>query len=130
MLGEGYKSNSYFYDRCFSALGIFFVFTCASIFLAYFSLEIQCKVGKVSERYCSCVEETLRRKDYAFSLLRIFFCANVHFKAKPSKVVVEEGDPFSNVSPGSKNKCAINYMEHAEYIEENAKCEGAGSVAQ
>ena len=46
--------------------------------------------------------------------LRIFFCANVHFKSEPSKVVRKEGDPFFNVSPGFKKTCAVIYIEHSE----------------
>ena len=43
-----------------------------------------------------------------------FFCANMHFKAKPMKVVRKEGDPFFDVVPGFKSKFAVVYTEHAE----------------
>ena len=36
------------------------------------------------------------------SVLEGFFCANAHFKAKPIEVVVKEGDPSFDVSPGFK----------------------------
>ena len=36
--------------------------------------------------------------------LRDFYFANVHFEAKPSKVVGEEGDSFFDVGPGFKDK--------------------------
>ena len=39
-----------------------------------------------------------------------FICANVNFKAKPSKVVGKEGGPFFDVGPGFKNKCAVAYI--------------------
>ena len=48
------------------------------------------------------------------SVFEVFFCANVHFEAKPSKVIGKEGDPFFNVGPGFKKKCAIVYIEYAE----------------
>ena len=48
------------------------------------------------------------------SVLEVFLCANVHFKAKPSKVVGNEGDPFFDVGPGFKNKCTIIYVKNVE----------------
>ena len=44
--------------------------------------------------------------------LRFFSCADMHFKSEPNKVVVNEGDPFFNFSPGFKNKCAVVLIEH------------------
>ena len=46
--------------------------------------------------------------------LRGFFCTNVHFEAKPRKVVREEGDPFLYVGTGFKDKCAVIYINHVE----------------
>ena len=62
-----------------------------------------------------CVKETLGQVKYAFSIRGGFFCANVHFEAKPSEVIKKEGDPFFDVGPGFRNKCTIVYIEHAEY---------------
>ena len=50
------------------------------------------------------------------SVLKIFFCANDNIKAKLSKVIGKEGALSFDVGPGFKNKCAIVYIEHAEYI--------------
>ena len=44
---------------------------------------------------------------------RGFFCANVHFNAKPRKVIRKEGDPSLDVGTGFKNKCLIIYIEYA-----------------
>ena len=49
-----------------------------------------------------------------YSVRKVFLFANVHFEAKPSKVVGKEGDPSFDVGPGFKNKCAIIHIEHAE----------------
>ena len=65
MLGESDKYYFYFDDSCFSALGVFFVLTCASIFINLFLLEVQGGVGEVSERYCLCVKENWGREEYA-----------------------------------------------------------------
>ena len=115
MLGKSEKPSFYFDDHCFSALGISFILACASLFLTFFFLEGQSGVGEVSERQCSCVNTQ--------SVLggEGGFCANVHFKAQVRKVVGEEGDPSFGVCPGFKNKCAIIYIEHAEYIKESAR---------
>ena len=43
--------------------------------------------------------------------------SDVHFKYKPSKVVGKEGNTFFNVSSVLKNKCAVVYIDHVEYIE-------------
>ena len=72
MLGESEKYYFYFDDRCFSALGVFFVITCASIFLNLFLLEGQDGVGELSERYFLCVKETWGGEEYAFILQGIF----------------------------------------------------------
>ena len=48
------------------------------------------------------------------SVFEVFSHADVHFKSEPKKVVGKEGNPFFNVSPGFKNKCAVVYIEHAE----------------
>ena len=45
-----------------------------------------------------------------------FFCANVHFEAKPSEVIKMEGDPSFELVTEFKKKCAIVYIEHVEYI--------------
>ena len=50
MLGESDKSSFYFDDLCFSALGIFFVLICASLFLTFFLLYGQVGVGEVNEQ--------------------------------------------------------------------------------
>ena len=34
------------------------------------------------------------------SVFKVFFCANVHFESKPSKVIVKEVDPSFYVGPG------------------------------
>ena len=44
------------------------------------------------------------------SVFEGFFCASVHSKAEPSKVIGKEGDPFFDVGPGFKNKCAVVYI--------------------
>ena len=41
MLGESEKSSFYFDDRCFSALGILFAFTCVSLFLNVFRAWVE-----------------------------------------------------------------------------------------
>ena len=50
ILGESGKYSLYFDDCCFSALGILFVLTCASLFLTFFLVEGQGGVGELSER--------------------------------------------------------------------------------
>ena len=50
LLGEGDKYSFYFYDRCLFSPAIFFVFTCVSLFLTLFFLEVQDGVCDVSER--------------------------------------------------------------------------------
>ena len=52
MLSERDKYYFYFDDSCFSALGVFFVIMCASIFLTFFIMEVQGGVGELSEWYC------------------------------------------------------------------------------
>ena len=46
-----------------------------------------------------CVFKNLGAEKNTQSVFKVFFCASVHFKAKPSKVVVKGGDPFFNVDP-------------------------------
>ena len=46
MIGEGEESSFRFDDLCFFELGVLFVLTCASLFIALFCLEGQ---GGVSE---------------------------------------------------------------------------------
>ena len=58
MIGESDKSSFYLDDFCFTALDIFFVLTCASLFLTLFLLYGQGGFGERSERYCSCIKET------------------------------------------------------------------------
>ena len=63
------------------------------------------------------------------SVFEVFVsCVNVHFEAKPSKVVREEGGSSLDVSPGSKDECAVIYKKHEEGIKERSRCEGEGSV--
>ena len=45
--------------------------------------------------------------------LMVFYRSDVHFKSETVKVVGKEGDPFFDVSPGFKEKCAVVYTEHA-----------------
>ena len=59
----------------------------------------------------------VRKRNLGVGIIRIqylrgFFCANVHFKAKPSKVVGEDIDPSFDVGPGFKSKCVVIYIEH------------------
>ena len=68
MLGEDDESSFHFDDRCLFVLGILFVLTCASIFLAFFLLEGQGGVSGFSERQSACVEEDWRHEEDAFSL--------------------------------------------------------------
>ena len=42
------------------------------------------------------------------SVFKVFFCANVHFKAEPSKVIGKEGDPFFDVGPGFKKNSPLS----------------------
>ena len=49
MIGESDKYSFYFDDGCFSALGVFFVLTCESLFLTFFLMEDQGGVDEVSE---------------------------------------------------------------------------------
>ena len=53
----------------------------------------------------------------------------MHFEAKQSKVVREEGDYFLNVGPGFKNKFVLIYIEHTKDIKKHARYKVAGSVA-
>ena len=57
-------------------------------------------------------------------VFRDFFCANVHFEAKLREVVGEEGHYFFYVGPVFKDKCAVIYINHSEYIKKRAICEG------
>ena len=50
MLGESDKSSFYFDYFCFSAIDIFFVLTCVSLFITLFLLEGQGGVGESSEQ--------------------------------------------------------------------------------
>ena len=49
-------------------------------------------------------------RNNTLSVFEVFFCANVHFEAKPSEVIRKEGDNFFDVGPGFKNECAIVYI--------------------
>ena len=53
----------------------------------------------------------------------------MNFEAKTPKVVGEEGDTYFDVGLGFKNKCAVIYIENAEYIKESSRREGDGSLA-
>ena len=44
-------------------------------------------------------------------------------------MVGKEGDHFFDGGPGFKNKCAVIYIEHVEYIQESTIREGDGLVA-
>ena len=50
MIGESNKSSFYFDDCCVSAVGMYFILTCASLFLTLFLLEGQVGVGEVNEQ--------------------------------------------------------------------------------
>ena len=68
MLGECDKP-SFYIDNCyFAELGIFFVLTCASLFLTLFLLYGKGGGGERSERYCSRDKETWGREKYASSI--------------------------------------------------------------
>ena len=69
------------------------------------------------------------QEEYTFSLRGIFFCADLNFEAKPSEVVGKKGDTSFDVSLGFKNKCAVIYIDNAEYIKGFFRREGSGSVA-
>ena len=49
VLGKGDEPSFHFEDRCFFALGIFLVLTCASIFITLFFLEDQGGVSGIIE---------------------------------------------------------------------------------
>ena len=68
-------------------------------------------MGSVSGKVCALKETGGGKKMH--SVFEGFFRANVHFDAKPSKVVREEGDPFFDVGPGFKDKSAVIYINHA-----------------
>ena len=44
-------------------------------------------------------------------------------------MIGKESDPYFAVGAGLKNKYDVIYIKNAEYIEDNAIREGAGSVA-
>ena len=53
----------------------------------------------------------------------------MNFEAKQRKMIGKESDPYFAVGAGLKNKYDVIYIKNAEYIEDNAIREGAGSVA-
>ena len=63
-----------------------------------------------------------------YSLFEGFFPVSMYFKAKLIEVIGKNGDPFFYVGPGFKDKCAVIYIKHSEYIKESARCEGPGLV--
>ena len=91
MLGEGEKFFFRLDDHYFFALGLLFVLTCEPMFLSLFLLRARVElVGSASGKIYALKKPGVRKKMH--SVLRYFFCANVHFEAKPSEMVVEEGD--------------------------------------
>ena len=49
-----------------------------------------------------------------YSVLRDFYCANVHFEPKLSKVVGEEGDYYFDAITEFKDKCTIVYIKNTQ----------------
>ena len=93
---------------------IYSSFSCVRLF---FSLSFFCRDKVEVVREVSGSVRVLKKPgggENTHSVLEVFLCANVHFKAKPSKVVGNEGDPFFDVGPGFKNKCTIIYVKNVE----------------
>ena len=130
MIGEGEKSSFHFDDCCFFVLAIFFILTCASLFLdLFFCMDRVQLVGSASGKVRALKNPGGRKKIHSFD--EVFFLhANMNFNAKLRKVFGEEGDSCFDVGPGLKDKYVVIYMKHIEYIEERTRCEGAGLVAQ
>ena len=80
-------------------------------------------VRSVSGNVC-----TLKKPGGTKNTHSVFFLCLCVFEAKPREMVREEGDPFLDVRPVFKNKCADIYIKNTEYIKESARYEGAVSV--
>ena len=63
-------------------------------------------VREVSDSVC--VLEKPEGGENTHSVFEVFFCASVHFKAKPSKVVGKEGDAFSMLFLDSKKNAPLS----------------------
>ena len=60
-----------------------------------------------------CVLKKLGGGENTHSVFEFFFCANVHFEAKPSEVIRKEGDPSLDVGPElRKNAPSSTYSMH------------------
>ena len=116
MIGKGEKSSFYFDDICFFAFGVFFVLTCASLFLTLFFMELQGGSSEASVWRIASTAETGRRGEDALCFWGIIYCANVNFKDETYEVVGEEGDSSFDVSSGFKYKYTTVYVKRAEEL--------------
>ena len=98
------------------AVSLHLVYSLPSRVRLFLSLYFFCRaklevVGEVSGSVC--VLNKPRGGVNTHSLFEGFFCAKVHFEAKPSKVIRKEGDPFFDVGPGfKKNAPSSTYSMH------------------